>query len=136
MFLSILLIGALVAGDSIPRTLPPEAGSGARVPAAVIVHRQPSVPVVSLRLSILTNDPPGYAGAGHMIQHLLQPRLEEQVSRVGGRVQIERTADAMVYGVTGPAAELDYLAEILLGTLSPPQATTAEFLQAERQLRE
>lgn len=103
---------------------------------AIVVHRQPGVPIVSLRLSVLANDPPGYAGAGHLIQHLRYPGLQDQASRVGGRAQIQRTSDAVVYTVTGPAAELPFLSRLLLSTLEPPEATTAEFLQADRALRE
>lgn len=103
---------------------------------AIVVHRQPGVPIVSLRLSLLASDPPGYAGAGHLIQHLRYPGLRDQAARVGGRAQIERTADAVVYTVTGPAAELPFLSQLLLSTLSPPQVTTGEFLLADRELRE
>ncbi|HEX8907209.1 MAG TPA: insulinase family protein, partial [Longimicrobiaceae bacterium] len=87
---------------------------------AVTVHRQPALPTVALRLSILADDPPGYAGAGHLFQHLLLPSLEDQVARVGGRVQAVRGSDAIVYTVVGPASELDYLAGILRSTLRAP----------------
>lgn len=103
---------------------------------AIVVHRQPGVPVVSLRLSLLASDPPGYAGAGHLIQHLRYPGLRDQAARVGGRAQIQRTADAVIYTLTGPASELPFLSQLLLSTLEAPQTTTAEFLQADRELRE
>src|SRR4051812_32837233 len=38
-------------------------------PAVVVVHHQPAIPVVALRLSLLADDPEGYAGAGHLLQH-------------------------------------------------------------------
>lgn len=104
--------------------------------AAVVVHRQPAIPLVSLRLSLLTADPPGYAGAGHLAQHLVLPRLREQAARVGGRVQAERTADAVIYTVTGPAQELGYLAGVLRGALAEPRPTEGELLRASRELAE
>jgi len=87
---------------------------------AITVHSQPALPVVALRMSVVADDPPGYAGAGHLIQHLLLHGLEDQAARVGGRVQAIRGADAIVYTVVGPATELDYLAGILRSTLRPP----------------
>jgi predicted Zn-dependent peptidase len=104
--------------------------------AAIVVHRQPSLPVVALRLSLVANDPPGYAGAGHKIQHLVYPGLQERVQRVGGRVQMQRTSDAVVYTVTGPATELAYLAEVLISLLDRPNAPLDAILRAERDLRE
>jgi predicted Zn-dependent peptidase len=97
---------------------------------AIIVHRQPALPVVALRLSILASDPPGFAGAGHLFQHLLLPSLEDQVARVGGRVSAVRGSDAIVYQVVGPASELDYLAGVLRGALRAPTPGSAEMLSA------
>jgi len=98
---------------------------------ALTVHNQPALPVVALRMSIVADDPPGYAGAGHFFQHLLLPGLEEQVARVGGHVQAIRGSDAVVYTVVGPASELDYLAGILRGALRvPTQPGTAAMLQS------
>lgn len=87
---------------------------------AITVHRQPAMPVVALRLSILADDPPGYSGAGHLLQHLLLPSLEDQAARVGGHVSLLRGSDAIVYQVVGPATELDYLAGILRSALRVP----------------
>lgn len=103
---------------------------------AVVVHRQPELPVVALRLSLLADDPPGYAGAGHLFQHLVLPGLEEQAARVGARVEAVRSADAVVYAVVGPSAELDHLAGLLRGVLRPPAAGTTEMLGALRILHE
>jgi predicted Zn-dependent peptidase len=114
---------------------PPEVATQAQG-AAVAVHRQPAVPVVSVRLSILATDPAGYAGAGHMIQHLLYPGLRDRAARIGARVQMERTSDAVVYTITGPATELEYISQLLLTTLLPPQLTLDGLLSAERELKE
>src|SRR5688500_18002548 len=120
---------ALALAAAAPDTVPPPVAPSAAEPA-VVVLRQPALPIVALRLSLLADDPPGYAGAGHLMQHLLLPRLEERVARVGGRVQAVRTSDAVIYTVVGPAVELDYLAESLRGALAPPPAVNADLLPA------
>jgi len=114
----------------------PAVQSGRLANGAITVHRQPGVPIVSLRMSILAADPAGYAGAGHMIQHVLYPALQDRAGRIGATVQMLRTADAIVYTVTGPAVELPTLAEILTSTLRPPTAPVDAVLRAERELRE
>jgi len=132
------LIASLATGDSLPlpRSLPPPAAAVGAEGAVVVVHRQPAVPLVSLRMAILADDPPGYAGAGHLAQHLLQGALRDQVALVGGQVQLQRTSDAVVYTVTGPASELGFLAGVLRSALRPPQASEAALLRASRELAE
>lgn len=99
-----------------------------------VVHRQPAIPLVSLRMALLVDDPPGLAGAGHLLQHIQYPALERQAQEVGAKVQIERTSDAVVYTVTGPTAELRFLAGLLRSTLQPPTAGAGARLAAERDL--
>jgi predicted Zn-dependent peptidase len=118
---------AFAAPDTVP---PPPPDAAVLAEPAIVVLRQPALPIVALRLSLLADDPPGYAGAGHLMQHLLLPRLEERIARVGGRVQAVRTSDAVVYTVVGPAGELDYMAETLRAVLRAPTAGTAEMLAA------
>lgn len=127
--LSLALAALAAAPDTLVRAAP-----AAELLPAVTVHRQPELPVVALRLSLLADDPAGYAGAGHLFQHLLLPTMEEQVSRVGGRVQATRTADAVVYTVVGPAGELEYLAGVLRGALRAPAPGTAQLLGALNEL--
>jgi predicted Zn-dependent peptidase len=122
-----MLIFAFALALARPDTVPPPAAAAEPV---VMVQRQPALPIVALRLSLIADDPPGYAGAGHLMQHLLLPSLEERVARVGGRVQAVRTSDAVVYTVVGPASELDYLAQTLRGVLRPPTPATPEMLSA------
>jgi predicted Zn-dependent peptidase len=129
------LLAALAVGDSVP-PIDPFSASAVAQGAAFSVHRQPTVPLVSLRMAILADDPPGYAGAGHLVQHLLLPTLQSQVARVGGEVEMERSADAIVYTLTGPTRELPYLAEILRSALRPPAPSDAALLRASRQLAE
>jgi predicted Zn-dependent peptidase len=135
MLLLLPFVAALSAGDSIPD--PVSIAEAAQDPAAaVVVHRQPAIPVVALRLSLLVDDPPGLAGAGHLIQHLVYPSLQEQARRAGGEAQIERTPDAMIYTVTGPASELAHLSRALRSVLHPPVASDAVRLGAHRKLAE
>lgn len=122
--LTLLLALAALPADTAVR------GAAAQDAPAVTVHRQPALPVVALRLSLLADDPPGYAGAGHLMQHLHLQALEDQAGRVGGRVQAQRTSDALVYTVVGPAAELDYLAGILRSALRAPRPGPADMLPA------
>jgi predicted Zn-dependent peptidase len=130
--LSIIIAMALAA------VLSPAApvGSDTTSRPALIVHHQPALPVVALRLSIQTDDPPGYAGAGHLLQHLVLAELSDQVERVGGRASIVRNSDALVYTVVGPALELDHLAAALLGALRAPAEDPGARLSAERVLRQ
>ncbi|MQA91981.1 MAG: hypothetical protein GEU90_17455 [Gemmatimonas sp.] len=134
MYFLAVMMTLLGAADSLLVSVAP-ARAQVEEPA-VVVHRQPAVGIVALRLSVLANDPPGYAGAGHMIQHLLYSSLRDRVARVGGELQIQRTSDAIIYTATGPASELTYLAEILKSALSPKAPTTDALLSAERELRE
>jgi predicted Zn-dependent peptidase len=134
--LSILPLLALLATND---TLPP-AGSLPRDPVqagvSFVVHRQPAIPLVALRLAILSEDPAGHAGAGHLIQHLVLPTLRDQAARVGATVEMERSSDAIVYTVMGPTAELDYLAGVLRVALQPPRPSQGDLLSANRALAE
>jgi predicted Zn-dependent peptidase len=132
--LHILLPLLALLSDSVP--VAPLGVESAQAGASFVVHRQPAIQLVSLRMAILTDDPSGHAGAGHLIQHLVLPSLREQAARVGGTVQSERSSDAIVYTVTGPAAELSYLAGVLRSALQPPRATQGELLMANRALAE
>lgn len=130
MLLALVLLAGLAPGDT---TSPPPA---AVAPAAVLVHHQPALPIVALRLSLQADDPEGYSGAGHLLQRLHLPRLRDQVGRVGGRVQIHRNTDAIVYTVMGPAAELEFLAATLRSALVPPAVSGGEMVTALRGLEE
>ncbi|HEV2131715.1 MAG TPA: hypothetical protein VGR27_11460 [Longimicrobiaceae bacterium] len=143
MLLPMLFAAGVALADTVPDAVPERfastvstaPGTAARA-GAVIVHRQPALPIVALRLSLLTTDPSGYAGAGLLIQHLVFPSLRDQARRVGARVQMQRTSDAMVYTIVGPASEMYYLARVLRSALEPPRAGTGELLGARHALRE
>src|SRR3954471_20230357 len=100
-----LTLSLALAFAAAPDTLRTRPAPAQDEPAVVVVQQQPAIPVVALRLSLLADDPPGYAGAGHLLQHLVLPSLEEQVARVGGRVAAVRGSDGLVYQVVGPASE-------------------------------
>ncbi len=135
LLLALTLAAGTAAADTAALSTPSPAPATA-VAGMVAVHRQPAIPIVALRLSLLADDPPGYAGAGHLLQHLLLPSLREQVQRVGGEVQITRGADAVVYTVVGPASELDYLAGVLRSTLRQPSFSESQLVAAQRELRD
>lgn len=113
---------------------PPPAAPGAA--GLVAVHSQPAIPLVALRVSLVADDPPGYAGAGHFQQHLVFPQMQEGAARVGGEAQVLRTADALVYSVVGPAVELTYLARLLRSALTLPTAGEGAMLAASGALLE
>lgn len=87
-------------------------------------------------MSLLSDDPPGLAGAGHLVQHLVLPRLEARLAQVGGEVQVERTADAVVFTALGPAGELPFMANALRAALIPPVPDELEWTLATRALEE
>jgi predicted Zn-dependent peptidase len=130
MLILALLAGLLAEPDTSRRSIP------GQEPASVVVLHEPALPVVALRLAIVADDPPGHAGAGHLVQHLHLPALQARVARVGGRVQALRTSDAVVYTVVGPSSELDHLAGALQATLLPPESSTTELLLALRALEQ
>jgi predicted Zn-dependent peptidase len=133
MLLALYLTTSLAAADTSLAAAP---ALEERARPAIAVLRQTSIPLVALRLSILADDPPGYSGAGHMIQHIVHARLRDQVGRVGGRVRLERSSDAVIFSVTGPAEELDFLSAAVRSVLEPPRATEVELIRASQELAE
>lgn len=132
MLLALYLSATIAAPD----TTVAGPGAGLAASPAIQVHRQPALPLVSLRLALLSDDPPRYAGAGHLIQHLAYPLLQDRIGRVGGQARMERSADAIVYTVTGPAVELEYLARSLRSVLEPPTVSRVQLLRAGQELAE
>jgi predicted Zn-dependent peptidase len=133
--IALFLAAAAAPADTAAPLLATGAAAAQDAPA-VTVHRQPALPMVALRLSIVAPDPPGLAGAGHLVQHLHLASLEEQAARVGGRVQAVRGSDAIVYSLVGPASELPYLAGVLRGALRAPTPSSGELLAALSALAE
>lgn len=132
-----MLLALFLAAAMTPDTLPPPHVHVATArDVSIVVHRQPAVPLVALRVSLLADDPPGYAGAGHKLQHVLLPGMQQRAARVGARVQVARNSDALVYTLTGPATELPYLAGIIRTALRPRILEATELLQARYELDE
>lgn len=133
LLLALALAGTDLSADTLRRRPSP---SDTASTGTIAVHRQPAFPIVTVRLSLLADDPPGYAGAGHLLQHLLLPSLREQIHQVGGSLQLSRSSDAVIYSATGPATELPFLADVLRSTLRPPRFSETAVLAAARALRE
>ncbi|CAN5802135.1 hypothetical protein BH23GEM6_BH23GEM6_15760 [soil metagenome] len=129
-----LLVAALVASDSIPTSVVESDLTAQGV--ALAVHHQPAVPLVALRLSLMASDPAGYAGAGHLYQHIVHATLTERAAKIGARVLIERSADAVVFTVTGSSLELPYMAAMLRDALSPNNVGEVQLLRVSRELAE
>ncbi len=130
-----LLLATIAAGDSIVRPPLVENGLSAQG-AALAVHRQPSVPLVALRLALVASDPAGYAGAGHLYQHVVHGALQQRAAEVGARVLLERSADAVVFTITGPSGELPFMAGVLREILRPAPASDVPLLRVSRELAE
>ncbi|MBA2671245.1 MAG: hypothetical protein H0U67_12800, partial [Gemmatimonadetes bacterium] len=103
-----LLLATLLASDSLPGTVKVTSATLQQQGVTLAVHRQPAIPVVAVRLSLVASDPAGYAGAGHLYQHIVHPSLRERAALIGARVLMERSADAVVFTIIGPSSELAY----------------------------
>jgi hypothetical protein len=131
-----LLLATLAVGDSVVAAAPRvETGLSAQG-VALTVHRQPSVPLVALRLALVASDPAGYAGAGHLYQHIVHGALRERAAQVGARVLLERSADAVVFTITGPSERARLHGGASSGTLRPAPADEVPLLQVSRELAE
>lgn len=130
--LSLLLAAGFIAADTLADPAP---SPGTAAAAAVIVHHQPALPVVSMRLSVIAADPTGYEGAGHLLQQIAYPELRRRVRSVGGRTSMQRTPDALVYTVTGPVDAFDDLADALRATLETIDTDSRTRALAHRNLR-
>jgi predicted Zn-dependent peptidase len=133
----VILLPLLLALTAPPDSLPdPLVRAGlSEQGVSLAVHRQPAVPLVALRVALLASDPPGYAGAGHLYQHLVHPRLRERAAQVGARVHMERSADAVVFTMTGPSSELPFMAASLRDALRPTPGEVP-LLRVSRELAE
>lgn len=77
---------------------------------------------VALRVSVPLRETSEIAGAGQILGALAESRMRSVGSRIGARVRVNRTPDALVYEVAGPEADLDFLAWVLREGLSEPDA--------------
>ncbi len=99
----------------------------------VVVFRDVSPEVVSLRLSVHLEEVPGEGGAGELIRIQAEDRMRTIANRIGAKAEVHRTPRVLVYQVTGAAADLDFLGWVLREGLKPP--AHEDFEAARRLLR-
>jgi predicted Zn-dependent peptidase len=91
----------------------------------------PAPDVVSLRLSIPLDERPAEAGAGRLLVALAGARMAGPAATLGARIETGRTPWGLVYTVSGPAADLDFLAFLLREATRAPSDADGR-LQRER----
>ena len=105
----------------------------------VAVVRTARSDVVSLRVSVPLHEEGAEAGAGHILAMAATERMQGLAGRIGARATAERTPRAIVYQVSGPATELDFLGSILRAGTGPPTSDVAadalERLRVEQERR-
>lgn len=103
-------------------------------PEAVIL-RNSDDNIVSLRLSIPFREEGAEAAAGQLLQVQAHQRMQRLAQRIGARAEAHRTPQALVYQVSGPAAELDFLGWILREGIAPPSDSDFPSLLRQVQLQ-
>jgi len=87
----------------------------------VTVFRSAAPEVISLRLSFPLKEDRGEAGAGQILRLMAEDRMRPLARRVGARAEVHRTPEAVVYQVSGPIEDLDFLGWVLReGIRQPP----------------
>lgn len=103
----------------------------------VVVREQSAPPLLAIRLSIPFEEPRDLAGAGRVLQLLVQDRVRGEVERFGGRIELHRTPTHLVYSVRGPALAFGDMVAVLRYAVSPPrsvfQAQKGVWLTARRE---
>ena len=99
----------------------------------VAIFRSVAKEVVSLRLSIPLREERAEAGAGQFLQIQAEERMLTLAERIGARAEVHRTPQALVYQVSGPVADLDFLGWILRDGIGPP--ANGEFESARRRVQ-
>jgi predicted Zn-dependent peptidase len=91
-----------------------------------IVRLPASAPgVVALRLSIPLSETAAESGAGRMLEILARDRIAGLAATLGAQVETGRTPWGIVYTVSGPAADLDYLVFLLREATRAPASDEA-----------
>ena len=96
----------------------------------VAVLRTAASEVVSLRVSVPLREEGAEAGAGYLLAMEADERMQELARRIGARAEAERTPQAIVYRVSGPVTELDFLGWILREGMGPPPLNGVEAMLA------
>ncbi|MEX1258337.1 MAG: hypothetical protein WEG36_12030 [Gemmatimonadota bacterium] len=133
---STLLLGIVAVFQGIgagpPTLLPDETLSPPGGPEVAIFRSVPPE-VVSIRLSVPLEESQDEAGAGQLLRIQAEDRMLSLAARIGARVEVHRTPQAVVYEVSGASADLDFLAWILREGVAAPSPLTFE--GARRRLR-
>ena len=99
----------------------------------VAVIRTSGSEVASLRVSLPLREEGAEAGAGYLLAMAATERMQGLAGRIGAMAGAERTPGAIVYQVSGPVTELDFLGWILReGVGRPPFDALAEALDRLR----
>lgn len=117
----------------------------------LVVREQNAPPLIAIRLSVPVSEPPSLAGAGRVLQLLVENRARSEVERFGGELVLSRTPTHLVYAVRGPAAAFGEMVAVLKYAVAPPlgiattqsaiwvtarQEALADFETPERLLRQ
>ncbi len=92
----------------------------------------PNHRLLSLRLSFPLTEAVEEAGAGQVLRVQALERMQPMAQRIGARVEVHRTPQAIVYQVTGAASDLDFLIWILREGVQPPRSP--DFAAARRRV--
>ncbi len=118
-----LLLGSLgMAGMDDPGFLPDERLTPPGGPEIAIFRSGPPG-LISLRLSFPLTETLAEAGGGQILALMAHDRMSTIASRIGARVEVHRTPQAMVYHVSGASSDLDFLVWALSEGLAPPSVT-------------
>lgn len=103
----------------------------------LVVRELSAPPLLAIRLSIPYDEPRDLAGAGRVLQLLVQDRVRGEVERFGGKVEFRRTPTHLVYSVRGPALAFGDMIAVLRYAVAPPrgvfQAEKGVWLTARRE---
>ncbi|CAN5648960.1 hypothetical protein BH23GEM11_BH23GEM11_06510 [soil metagenome] len=130
-----ILAGPTAPVDSSPPDSAPapfEADLVVKAPGGPETHvfLRPGHGTVTLRVSFPLAESTDEAGAAQILRALAEARMQGMARRIAARPRVARTTEALVYEVSGPASELDFLVWILSEGLRQPEAD--QFNQVRR----
>lgn len=103
---------------------------------AIVRLPAPTRGVVTLRLSIPLRETPREAGAGRLLEALARERMSGPAATLGAQMETGRTPWGLVYTVSGPVADLDYLVYLLREAARFPGADEGRLVPERRALDE